>query len=178
MVRAEVLGDEVLGDEVLGDGVPGDDVLEGDGGGAPACCPTSVVTPLADATAVELAQAIAALADPVRLRLLSILGATPGGEVCVCDLVAPLGKSQPTVSHHLKILGGAGLVQGRRRGKWVWYRLAPGAAEAVSADIRRVRDLLGRPGATSTATATPGNAAPLSPGEAVADPRLGDEVPG
>ena len=64
-----------------------------------------------------------ALADPVRLRVLSILAASPEGEVCVCDFVEPLGKSQPTVSHHLKILSEAGLVQGDRRGKWVWYSL-------------------------------------------------------
>ena len=64
-----------------------------------------------------------ALADPVRLRVLSILAAAPEGEVCVCDFVEPLGKSQPTVSHHLKILSEAGLVHGDRRGKWVWYSL-------------------------------------------------------
>jgi ArsR family transcriptional regulator len=59
----------------------------------------------------------------VRLRVLSILAASPDGEVCVCDFVEPLGKSQPTVSHHLKILSDAGLVHGDRRGKWVWYSL-------------------------------------------------------
>ncbi len=66
---------------------------------------------------------IRALADPVRLRVLSILAAAPEGEVCVCDFVEPLAKSQPTVSHHLKVLSDAGLVQGDRRGKWVWYSL-------------------------------------------------------
>jgi ArsR family transcriptional regulator len=66
---------------------------------------------------------IRGLADPARLRVLSILAASPEGEVCVCDLVAPLGKSQPTVSHHLKILSDAGLIEGQRRGKWVWYSL-------------------------------------------------------
>ena len=69
--------------------------------------------------------------------MLSIIGAAPNGEVCVCDLVAPLGKSQPTVSHHLKILGAAGLVHGRRRGKWVWYRLDPEVVEAVSGEVER-----------------------------------------
>ena len=68
-------------------------------------------------------QRIRALADPVRLRVLSILAAAPEGEVCVCDFVEPLAKSQPTVSHHLKVLSDAGLVQGDRRGKWVWYSL-------------------------------------------------------
>ena len=71
----------------------------------------------------ELAGGFSALADPVRLRVLSILAASAEGEVCVCDFVEPLAKSQPTVSHHLKILSEAGLVQGDRRGKWVWYSL-------------------------------------------------------
>jgi ArsR family transcriptional regulator len=64
-----------------------------------------------------------ALADPARLRILSILAAAPDGEVCVCDFVGPVGKAQPTISHHLRILGEAGLVHGDRRGKWVWYSL-------------------------------------------------------
>ena len=71
----------------------------------------------------ELAAGFSALADPARLRVLSILAAAPDGEVCVCDFVEPLAKSQPTVSHHLKVLSDAGLVQGDRRGKWVWYSL-------------------------------------------------------
>jgi ArsR family transcriptional regulator len=71
----------------------------------------------------ELSLGFTALADPVRLQVLSILAAAPAGEVCVCDLVDPVGKSQPTVSHHLKILSQAGLVHGERRGKWVWYSL-------------------------------------------------------
>ena len=68
-------------------------------------------------------EGFSALADPARLRILSILAAAPEGEVCVCDFVEPVGKSQPTISHHLKILGDAGLVHGDRRGKWVWYSL-------------------------------------------------------
>jgi len=59
----------------------------------------------------------------------------PDGEVCVCEFVGPLGKSQPTVSHHLKVLGDAGLVEGDRRGKWVWYRLVPGRLAALQATI-------------------------------------------
>ena len=77
--------------------------------------------PLQPNEALELARGFSALADPVRLRVLSILAASAEGEVCVCDLVGPLGKSQPTISHHMKILSEAGLVQGERRGKWVWY---------------------------------------------------------
>ena len=88
-----------------------------------ACCPSVLSAPLATGEAAELALGFTALADPVRLRVLSILAAAPQGEVCVCDFVGPLGKSQPTISHHLKILGEAGLVHGDRRGKWVWYSL-------------------------------------------------------
>lgn len=87
------------------------------------CCPSLLVAPLDAADAGELAAGFTALSDPVRLRVLSILAAAPEGEVCVCEFVEPLGKSQPTISHHMKILGEAGLVRGERRGKWVWYSL-------------------------------------------------------
>jgi ArsR family transcriptional regulator len=87
------------------------------------CCPSVLAAPLDVADASALALGFSALADPVRLRVLSILAAAPEGEVCVCEFVEPLGKSQPTISHHMKILSKAGLVQGDRRGKWVWYSL-------------------------------------------------------
>ncbi len=87
------------------------------------CCPSVLAAPLDSSEAGELARGFTALSDPVRLRVLSILAASPTGEVCVCDFVDPLGKSQPTISHHMKILSEAGLVQGDRRGKWVWYSL-------------------------------------------------------
>jgi len=87
------------------------------------CCSSVLAAPLDRSEAAELAKGFTALADPVRLRVLSILAAAADGEVCVCDFVEPLGKSQPTVSHHLKILSDAGLVHGDRRGKWVWYSL-------------------------------------------------------
>jgi ArsR family transcriptional regulator len=87
------------------------------------CCPSVLSAPLGAADAAQLAVGFNALGDPVRLRVLSILAASPDGEVCVCDFVDPLGKSQPTISHHMKILADAGLVQGDRRGKWVWYSL-------------------------------------------------------
>ena len=90
-----------------------------------ACCPTIVDAPLSERDAVELARGFAALADTARLRLLSLLATAEGGEVCGCDLVAPIGRSQPTVSHHLKVLGDAGLVTGDKRGRWVWYRAVP-----------------------------------------------------
>jgi ArsR family transcriptional regulator, arsenate/arsenite/antimonite-responsive transcriptional repressor len=92
-------------------------------GTAAQCCPSLLSAPLGAAEASELAQGFSALSDPVRLRVLSMLAASPEGEVCVCEFVNPLGKSQPTISHHLKILSEAGLVQGDRRGKWVWYSL-------------------------------------------------------
>jgi ArsR family transcriptional regulator, arsenate/arsenite/antimonite-responsive transcriptional repressor len=87
------------------------------------CCSSVLAAPLDAAVAAELAKGFTALADPVRLRVLSILAAAPMGAVCVCDFVVPLGKSQPTVSYHLKILSEAGLVHGDRRGKWVWYSI-------------------------------------------------------
>ncbi len=87
------------------------------------CCPSVLSAPLDAVEATELAHGFSALSDPVRLRVLSILAASSEGEVCVCEFVEPLGKSQPTISHHLKILSEAGLVHGDRRGKWVWYSL-------------------------------------------------------
>lgn len=87
------------------------------------CCPSVLEAPLTEDQAVEVARMFAALADPVRLRLLSLVAATD--EVCSCDLQAPLGKSQPTVSHHTKALAEAGLIIGERRGKWVWWRVVP-----------------------------------------------------
>jgi ArsR family transcriptional regulator, arsenate/arsenite/antimonite-responsive transcriptional repressor len=97
--------------------------VEGQAGAPAVCCPSLLDAPLDPGAAVELAAAFAALADPARLRLLSLIAAQPSGEVCACDLVAPLGKSQPTVSHHLKVLYEAGLVDRERRGTWVWYRV-------------------------------------------------------
>jgi ArsR family transcriptional regulator len=77
------------------------------------------------AEAEQLAHQLAAVADPVRLQVLSIIANAPGGEVCACDFVGPIEKSQPTISHHLKVLTEAGLIEGDKRGRWVWYRLAP-----------------------------------------------------
>jgi ArsR family transcriptional regulator len=99
------------------------------------CCPSVLAAPLDEARAAELAKGFAALADPARLRVISMLAAADGGEVCVCEFVEPLGKTQPTVSHHLKVLGDAGLVVGDRRGKWVWYSLVPERLAALQAAI-------------------------------------------
>ena len=97
------------------------------------CCGSILVEPIAEADATQLAAAFAALADPARLRLLSLIATAPDGEVCVCELVEPIGKSQPTVSHHLKILSEAGLVVSERRGRWAWYRAVPDRIERLRA---------------------------------------------
>ena len=83
------------------------------------CCLTIVAAPLGEADAAARAHVHAALADPVRLRLLSLVAAA--GELCSCDLTGPLGKSQPTVSHHTKVLAEAGLIVGDRRGRWTYW---------------------------------------------------------
>ena len=88
-----------------------------------ACCGPLLTERLRERDAVELAHAFAALADPVRLRLLSLVAAA--GEVCSCDLERPLGKSQPTISHHTKALADAGLIVGEKRGRWMWWRVVP-----------------------------------------------------
>lgn len=92
-----------------------------------ACSPPLVGKPLDAAQATTLALRFKALGDPGRLRLLSLIAAHESGEACVCDLTGPLGLSQPTVSHHLKVLREAGLVSGERRGTWVHYSVEPGA---------------------------------------------------
>jgi ArsR family transcriptional regulator len=89
------------------------------------CCPAVLSSPLSEPQAETLARDFAALADPVRLRLLSMLASAPAGEACVCELVEPLDRSQPTVSHHLKVLADAGLITGEKRGRWAWYRTVP-----------------------------------------------------
>ena len=76
-----------------------------------------------------------ALADPARLRLLSFIAAQPGAEACVCHLTEPIGLSQPTVSHHLKVLNDAGLLEREKRRTWVFYRIAPERMEAIRAAL-------------------------------------------
>jgi ArsR family transcriptional regulator len=87
------------------------------------CCAPLMEAPLASEDAEVLAAVLGALADPARLRLVSLLAASPDGECCGCDLTEPLGLSQPTVSHHLKVLHDAGLLDRERRGRWVYYSL-------------------------------------------------------
>jgi ArsR family transcriptional regulator len=86
-----------------------------------ACCAPLLSAPLDEAEADELAGAFKVLADPARLRLLSLVATAPAGEVCACDLVAPLGRSQPTISHHLSALVDSGLLRREKRGRWAWY---------------------------------------------------------
>ena len=96
-----------------------------------ACCAPLVSEVLSEPDAQVLARQFAALADPVRLRLVSLLATAEEGAVCACDLVAPVGKSQPTVSHHLKVLVEAGLATSERRGRNIWYGVVPAALEAL-----------------------------------------------
>jgi ArsR family transcriptional regulator, arsenate/arsenite/antimonite-responsive transcriptional repressor len=100
------------------------------------CCAPILAAPLDEAGAVELAGAFKALADPVRLRLLSLIASAPGGTACSCDLEEPVGKSQPTVSHHLALLADAGLITKQKVGRWVNCTVVPERLAAL-------RDVLG-----------------------------------
>lgn len=97
-----------------------------------ACCAPLVRETLSAEDAEQLAYTMKALADPTRLRLLSIVAASDGAEACVCDLIEPVGLSQPTVSHHLKVLADAGFLTRSKRGTWAYYTLVPGALERIS----------------------------------------------
>jgi ArsR family transcriptional regulator len=98
---------------------------------AQACCAPIGAERLPERHAAQLSRQFAALADPVRLRILSVLATAPGGAICACDLAGPVGKSQPTVSHHLKVLKAAGLVTAQRDGKNIWYAVVPAALDAL-----------------------------------------------
>ena len=93
--------------------------------------------------ATDLARTLKAIADPARLRLLSMIAAHEGGEACVCDLTEPLGLSQPTVSHHLKVLVDAGLLTRDKRGVWAYFTLVPGALDSL-ADVLSTQGVAGR----------------------------------
>ncbi|MGL4339400.1 MAG: ArsR/SmtB family transcription factor [Rhodoglobus sp.] len=99
---------------------------------AASCCSPLTRDLLQQSHAESLARALKALADPARLRLLSMIAAAEDQEACVCDLTAALDIGQPTVSHHLKVLADAGFVTRSRRGIWVYYALVPGALDAIS----------------------------------------------
>ena len=96
-----------------------------------ATCPPLLAGPLDAAEAARLSGALKVLADPARLRLLSLIQSQPSNEACVCHLTDPLGLSQPTVSHHLKVLRQAGLVEREQRGSWAYYRVVPGSLDAL-----------------------------------------------
>lgn len=109
---------------------------------AATCCPSVAEAPLADGDAAVLARTYAALADPVRLKLLSLIAAA--GELCSCDLVEPLAKSQPTVSHHTKILADAGLIVGDKRGRWVFWRVEASRHDFVRHALGQVAGVVSR----------------------------------
>ena len=100
------------------------------------CCAPLLAEPLDTEAAVEMAAAFKALADPVRLQLLSLIAAAPEGTACSCDLEEPVGKSQPTVSHHLSILADAGLITKEKVGRWVNCTIVPER-------LAQLRDVLG-----------------------------------
>ncbi len=97
------------------------------------CCSPLVAEPLTGERAVELSQVFKALADPVRLRLLSLIASHAGGEACVCDLTGAFELTGPTISHHLKVLRETGLITGQRRGTWIYYRVHPEVLARLSA---------------------------------------------
>lgn len=104
-------------------------------GEASGCCVPLGSSAFDEAAAAELAKGFHALADPIRLHLLSMITAAGPGGACVCDLVGPVGRSQPTVSHHLKILRQAGLVISEKRGTWAWYQVRPDRVAALRAAL-------------------------------------------
>jgi len=114
---------------VVDDGPIEDGPIEDGGVDSGLCCGSVVDAPLAEGDAAELAKVLGALADPVRLRLLSLVAAQ--SEVCSCDLEGPLAKSQPTISHHTRVLAEAGLLAGEKRGRWTWWRVNPARLAAV-----------------------------------------------
>jgi ArsR family transcriptional regulator len=97
------------------------------------CCSPLAREPLTEPQAVELSKLFKAMADPVRLRLLSLIASHTGGEACVCDLTDAFALTGPTISHHLKVLRESGLITGERRGTWVYYRVHPEVLARLSA---------------------------------------------
>ncbi|MEO7126536.1 MAG: metalloregulator ArsR/SmtB family transcription factor [Nakamurella sp.] len=105
---------------------------------AAACCSPISGGALDAGAAGRLATVFKALGDPTRVRLVSLIAASDGGEACICDLTVPVGLSQPTVSHHMKLLVDAGLVTREQRGKWAYYAVAPGALDALASMVTSV----------------------------------------
>ena len=100
------------------------------------CYASLAEAPLSEDDAAVLAGRLKAVADPARLRLVSLVLASPGQEACICDLTAPVGLSQPTVSHHMKVLVDAGLLTKEKRGRWAYFRAIPEAFEALSRTLQ------------------------------------------
>ncbi len=101
------------------------------------CCSPITREPLDAANAERLAQVLKALADPTRLRLVSLVAAHEGAEACVCDLIEPVSLSQPTVSHHLRVLVEAGILSREQRGKWAYYRIVAGSLDTLAGFLGR-----------------------------------------
>jgi ArsR family transcriptional regulator len=101
-----------------------------------ACCQALGTAALGESQAIELATMFKALGDPVRLRLLSLIASHPGGQACVCEISGTFDVSQPTISHHLKLLRSAGLLDCERRGTWVYYWVIPAALQQLSSVLR------------------------------------------
>ena len=110
-----------------------------DPAGTAACCPPLSAEPLSQAQADQVAPLLKALAEPVRLRLMSLIASHPGGEACVCDLSDAFNLTQPTISHHLKVLHEAGLLDRDKRGVWVYYRARTEALASLGALIGDTR---------------------------------------
>ncbi|MGW2814463.1 ArsR/SmtB family transcription factor [Streptomyces sp. NPDC001415] len=131
----------VLGQDGVSTGTgTGADATVNANANANACCPTLLTAPLGEEEAVELAKVFKALGDPVRLRLLSMIASRDGGEICVCDLTPAFDLSQPTISHHLKLLRQAGLIDCERRGTWVYYWLLPETTDKLAGILTRPAD--------------------------------------
>lgn len=99
------------------------------------CCSPLMRQPLTEDQSVELARVFKALGDPVRLRLLSLIASHAGGEACVCDLTDAFDLTGPTISHHLKVLREAGIIDGERRGTWIYYRVLPTTLQTLSSAL-------------------------------------------
>lgn len=102
------------------------------------CCAPVTGMVIGITEAEQLARVFKALGDPTRVRLLSLISAAAGGEACICDLTVPVGLSQPTVSHHMRLLVDAGLITREQRGRWAYYRVVDGALRAASAALSPV----------------------------------------
>jgi ArsR family transcriptional regulator, arsenate/arsenite/antimonite-responsive transcriptional repressor len=109
-----------------------------------ACCSPVTGGALDADAAAALARVFKALGDPTRVRLVSLIAASPDGEACVCDLTAPVGLAQPTVSHHMKLLTDAGLITRTQRGKWAYYRIVPEALAAAARALAPMETLAAR----------------------------------